>query len=63
MADQKNGPPTSPTMRDAIRGDLSEEEIYILIEREFDAILVKDLRAAGLPCVPVAVLKIAKEKR
>ena len=59
----KEGPSPlpSPTIRDAIRKDLSWYELQALIDRELKAIILRKLRANGFPCLPVAKLNVVGE--
>lgn len=45
----KEEPPPSPTIRDAIRKDLSWYELQALIDRELKAIILRKLRAMDSP--------------
>lgn len=53
----------TPTMLDAIREELSPEELRAFISEEMDAIIRRDLKAMGFPVLPEGVLRITKEEK
>ena len=58
----KEGPPPSPspirTMRDAVRGDYTPEELRDFISERLGATIRRELKAMGFPVLPDGTINI-----
>ena len=63
----KEGPPPSHspirTMRDAVRGDHTPEELRDFIQEQLGATIRRELKAMGFPVLPEAVLRISEDEK